>query len=119
MYRYSATLVLSTLGNAVLLKHGVQKNIAFWGTLYSCAIINYFLLKWFSMQESANQDIMKDGKKVRGGSMESFRGGAIENGLTGALARIWSETCGGKRHKNELVSFVRSTGPQCIHARSL
>lgn len=44
-YRYSTSLFGTTIVNIVLLKQGVAKSIAMWGTVFGFGLVNYFLLR--------------------------------------------------------------------------
>lgn len=43
---YSITLIGSTICNISLLRKGVSKNVAFWGTVFGFGIFNFFVLKY-------------------------------------------------------------------------
>eukprot|EP00557_Chaetoceros_sp_GSL56_P003883 CAMPEP_0176500822 /NCGR_PEP_ID=MMETSP0200_2-20121128/13801_1 /TAXON_ID=947934 /ORGANISM="Chaetoceros sp., Strain GSL56" /LENGTH=261 /DNA_ID=CAMNT_0017899605 /DNA_START=148 /DNA_END=930 /DNA_ORIENTATION=+ len=42
---YSLSLIGSTMGNAILISRGVSKNVAFWSTIVTFGIVNFFLLR--------------------------------------------------------------------------
>ncbi len=96
---YSMSLIGSTIGNALLIKHGVPRNIAFWGTILSFGVVNFFLLK-FLVGNSDNKNELhhdcvaeedgdvRNGKNIiseikgivrnmRGGQKPIFKGSAI------------------------------------------
>ena len=53
---YSVALVGSTIGNALLMKYGMSKNVAFWSTIFGSGILNFFLLKSLISTKSADED---------------------------------------------------------------
>eukprot|EP00978_Attheya_sp_CCMP212_P025345 scaffold81381_cov57-Attheya_sp.AAC.2 len=67
---YFTTLVASTICNAILLKIGVQRNVAFWGTIVMFSVVNFFLVSWAATNSSQST---KDGKSK--GVAEIARGG--------------------------------------------
>jgi len=44
LIRYTSTCLATTLFNALLLKFGVARMLAFWGTLGGFGVVNFFLL---------------------------------------------------------------------------
>jgi hypothetical protein len=68
--RYFTTLTASTICNAVLLKKGVQRNVAFWGTIILFSVVNFFFVSWAVTNASQST---KDGKNKR--VAEIARGG--------------------------------------------
>mmetsp|Transcript_9112 Transcript_9112/g.13495 ORF Transcript_9112/g.13495 Transcript_9112/m.13495 type:complete len:297 (-) Transcript_9112:431-1321(-) len=69
---YSSVLVVSTILNAVLINIGVQKDIAFWGTLAGTGVLNYYLLSWLATRKNNEDDLGPSLKssRVRGGGNE-------------------------------------------------
>lgn len=43
---YSLSLIGSTMGNAILISRGVSKNVAFWSTIVTFGMVNFFLLRF-------------------------------------------------------------------------
>lgn len=79
---YSVSLVGSTIGNAVLIQNGIDRNIAFWGTIIGFGFVNFFLLKYLIQgrtQEDKEEELKKNGRKIvdkkQVGRLSRFRGG--------------------------------------------
>ena len=73
-------LLGSTACNAILLEHGVPKNIAFWVTLYGFGLVSYMILKLASLtvkDEGSIKGNKKDFRKGSVGGRQMVRGGAI------------------------------------------
>ncbi|GFH59791.1 hypothetical protein CTEN210_16267 [Chaetoceros tenuissimus] len=79
---YSVSLVGSTIGNAVLIQNGIDRNIAFWGTIIGFGFVNFFLLKYLIQgrtEEDKEEELKKNGRKTMDkkqvGRLSRFRGG--------------------------------------------
>lgn len=88
---YSVSMIGSTIGNLLLIKQGVPKNIAFWGTIVGFGFVNFFLLSFLvggdkgeatheKEQEKSNKKTLS--KKVRGNNkskvLGKVRGGYVQ-----------------------------------------
>jgi len=120
---YSLSLVGSTFGNAILINRGVQKDVAFWGTIICFGVINFFLLKYFIGKSDEEEDIIEEGKKLKS-SKRKKRIPAQETGQ-----RKFTKVRGGQQQANRyfyeegklrerlrfigidpLLAFVQTTG---------
>jgi len=61
----SGILVGSTICNAILLKSGVPKRIAFWATLYGFGLISFLILKLASMSNQQGGEKLKSVSSVK------------------------------------------------------
>jgi hypothetical protein len=118
---YSFSLIGSTIGNAILIKQGVPKNVAFWGTILGFGVINFFLLKYLMTKSNANVEVGKNTghvstnkksvppvqkravTKVRGGQQTCYHGG-----MFGIGKDLFSGI-------DPLLDFVRTTGSSVDH----
>eukprot|EP00554_Chaetoceros_debilis_P000385 CAMPEP_0194089684 /NCGR_PEP_ID=MMETSP0149-20130528/35620_1 /TAXON_ID=122233 /ORGANISM="Chaetoceros debilis, Strain MM31A-1" /LENGTH=254 /DNA_ID=CAMNT_0038773699 /DNA_START=101 /DNA_END=862 /DNA_ORIENTATION=+ len=88
---YSVSMVGSTIGNMLLIKQGVPKNIAFWGTIMGFGFVNFFLLKFLvgggqdeateeGKQEKSKKSNLskKDGANNRSKVLRKVRGGYVQ-----------------------------------------
>ena len=59
--------------NGYLLSLGWEKNVAFWGTICGCGVINYLMLTWVVTGDGdgEDEDSGKMGRIPRGGGINS------------------------------------------------
>mmetsp|Transcript_17669 Transcript_17669/g.26312 ORF Transcript_17669/g.26312 Transcript_17669/m.26312 type:complete len:229 (-) Transcript_17669:86-772(-) len=111
-----SSLVLSTFLNAFMLKNGVPKNIAFWGTMYGFGVINFLVLSRLSPpKEKVETDSLHLSEVPRGGEVllpttmatPSVYRAKRDDHLSDMLnfhARI------PHKRRDELIEFIKSTG---------
>lgn len=94
---YSTSLIGTTIVNTLLLKQGVSKSIAMWGTVFGFGIVNYFLLRHL-MKKVPKTPTVASGKKKQQIDVRSVR--------KSTLKRI---DRGGGGGRNQVVeSFLQS-----------
>lgn len=105
------SLVLSTFLNAFMLKNGVPKNIAFWGTLYGFGVMNFLVLSWLSAPKEKVESDLDPSKLARGGEIllpttRKYRARRDEqlSDMLNFHARI------PHARRDQLIEFVKSTG---------
>mmetsp|Transcript_19618 Transcript_19618/g.28964 ORF Transcript_19618/g.28964 Transcript_19618/m.28964 type:complete len:233 (-) Transcript_19618:13-711(-) len=117
---YSVALVGSTVGNALLMKQGISKNVAFWSTIFGFGILNFFLLRSLISTKSANEDAQeqlvvqeaKSAPAVERVPFKRFRGGAQD---------IWSDFSYGSLFERLLarndfmLQRVKEMGPRVTY----
>jgi hypothetical protein len=114
---YSIALVGSTVGNALLMRQGIPKNVAFWSTIFGFGILNFFLLKYLISTKKADEDaqeqlVVPEAKSAPRAPVKTFRGGAQE---------IWSDFSYGSLFErilapnDMLLQRVRQMGPRVTY----
>ena len=82
---YSFSLVGSTIGNSILIKNGVPKNVAFWGTIIGFGVINFFLLKFLMGKSSAEDNDISPVHNKTKGARKKVQSKQIPRGRKGEL----------------------------------
>ena len=118
---YSIALVGSTIGNAVLMRQGVPKNVAFWSTIFGFGILNFFLLRYLisgaADAEVHDKMIAQERKSAvpsRKNPLKKFRGGA-QDMWSGHSSRLLFEriimNMLPTTPQNDLLQAVKRMGP--------
>jgi len=120
---YSIALVGSTIGNVVLMRKGVPKDVAFWSTVFGFGILNFFLLKYLisgtanaQVQEKVITQTDKTVASSRQKHLKRFRGGARDmwSGHSYGLSfeRILTNMLLPMTAENQLLQNVKYMGPR-------
>ena len=92
-FRYATSLVGSTIMNGYLISIGLDKNVAFWGTIFGFGVINYLVLTWVVNGDDDGKGDDGMGKNGLGGKANRIpRGG----GESRAAIRVFA---GDRRRK--------------------
>ena len=116
---YSLSLIGSTIGNAVLLKQGVQKDVAFWGTILGFGVINFFLLKFLISGSGAGAEEVTEEKnsaqatKGKRSQMRKSKKGL--NGIRGGQTcnNQWSHILFGRK-PDVILEIIRNSGNSVV-----
>lgn len=79
----------------VLIKNGIDKNVAFIGTLIGLSLVNYFVLKWVIARATASaeakQKNMSKAKKVRGGALYKTTSFVPSSSSMNVIHSLWKQ----------------------------
>ena len=117
---YSIALVGSTIGNALLMRQGIPKNVAFWSTIFGFGILNFFLLKYListkkAAEDSQEQLVVQEAKSAPAGKRLPFKK------VRGGAQKIWSDISYGSLFErilapnDLLLQRVRQMGPRVTY----
>lgn len=117
---YSIALVGSTIGNALLMKQGIPKNVAFWSTIFGFGILNFFLLRYLISTKRAAEDAQEQ-LIVQEAKSAPARNRAIFKTVRGGAQEIWLDFSYGSLFerilsRNDLMlQRVKLMGPRITH----
>lgn len=104
----------STLCNALLLKWGVPKAVAFWMTLYGFGLVSYAILRIVASLSTTKGGDFDDATKThpvpRGGGDNAFGSRRCRCFVVGCEKKVF----GWMAHHDRLLSVIESVGPAVL-----